>query len=138
MQSDNKKRVAFEECITIRHYEYQKDEEMEDKLGKDWLKTQDLTCREFSLPIEKGGCGGNWQVLQNKLDKLSEPCWKMIGMLRHSLYTCAKRLDDDDEDDWDEWDEWYEECQMSAEDKQTIIHHNETDKNVVFCFQEER
>lgn len=132
MQSDNKKRVSFEECITIRHYEYQKDEEMEDKLGKDWLKTQDLTCREFSLPIEKGGCGRNWQILQCKLNKLSEPCWKMIGMLRHSLYPCAKRLDEDD-------DEWDDEPKMSPEyyPKQSSIHSNEADADIVFYFQEE-
>ena len=132
MQSDNKKRVSFEECITIRHYEYQKDEEMEDKLGKDWLKTQDLTCREFSLPIEKGGCGRNWQILQCKLNKLSEPCWRMIGMLWHSLYPCAKRLDEDD-------DEWDDEHKMSPEyyPKQSSIHSNEADDDIVFYFQEE-
>jgi hypothetical protein len=93
-----KKRVAFEDNIMIRHYEYFREEEMEEKLGKDWQRTQDLTCREFMLPVEKGGCGRNWHVLQYKLDKLGEPCWRMIGMLWHSLHPCAKRLEEDSDD----------------------------------------
>jgi hypothetical protein len=94
-----KKRVAFEDNIMIRHYEYFREEEMEEKLGKDWQRTQDLTCREFTVPIEKGGCGRNWHVLQYKLDKLGEPCWRMIGMLWHSLHPCSKRLEEDSDDD---------------------------------------
>jgi hypothetical protein len=82
----------------IRHYEYFREEEMEEKLGKDWQRTQDLTCREFNVPIENGGCGRNWHVLQYKLDKLGEPCWRMIGMLWHSLHPCAKRLEEDSDD----------------------------------------
>ena len=93
-----KKRVSFEDNIMIRHYEYFREEEMEEKLGKDWQRTQDLTCREFTVPIEKGGCGRNWHVLQYKLDKLGEPCWRMIGMLWHSLHPCAKRLEEDSDD----------------------------------------
>ena len=93
-----KKRVSFEDNIMIRHYEYLRDEELEEKLGKDWQRTQDLTCREFAIPIEKGGCGRNWHVLQYKLDKLGEPCWRMIGMLWHSLHPCAKRLEEDSDD----------------------------------------
>lgn len=93
-----KKRVAFEDNIIIRHYEYFREEELEEKLGKDWQRTQDLTCREFTVPIEKGGCGRNWHVLQYKLDKLREPCWRMIGMLWHSLHPCAKRLEEDSDD----------------------------------------
>jgi hypothetical protein len=93
-----KKRVVFEDNIMIRHYEYFREEEMEEKLGKDWQRTQDLTCREFTVPIEKGGCGRNWHVLQYKLDKLGEPCWRMIGMLWHSLHPCSKRLEEDSDD----------------------------------------
>ena len=63
-------KVTFDECICIRHYEYDRDEEYEEKRGRDWQVTTDLTCREFKLPIEKGGCGGDWNVLQSKLDKL--------------------------------------------------------------------
>lgn len=101
-----KKRVAFEDNIMIRHYEYFREEEMEEKLGKDWQRTQDLTCREFTVPIEKGGCGRNWRVLQYKLDKLGEPCWRMIGMLWHSLHPCAKRLEEDSDDDSSSEDEY--------------------------------
>ena len=97
MQTINK-RVAFEDNIMIRHYEYFREEELEEKLGKDWQRTQDLTCREFTVPIEKGGCGRNWRVLQYKLDKLGEPCWRMIGMLWNSLHPCAKRLEEDSDD----------------------------------------
>ena len=88
------KRVKFQEAITIRHYEYSKNEELEDKLGKDWLRTQDLTCREFVLPIERGGCGKNWNILQQKLDDLVEPCWMMIGLLRHKLYPSSRKLNE--------------------------------------------
>ena len=79
---------------------------MEEKLGKDWQRTQDLTCREFTVPIEKGGCGKNWHVLQYKLDKLGEPCWRMIGMLWHSLHPCSKRLEEDSDDDGGSDDEY--------------------------------
>ena len=102
-----KKRVAFEDNIMIRHYEYFREEELEEKLGKDWQRTQDLTCREFTVPIEKGGCGRNWRVLQYKLDKLGEPCWRMIGMLWHSLHPCAKRLEEDSDDDSSSSEEEY-------------------------------
>jgi hypothetical protein len=101
-----KKRVAFEDNIMIRHYEYFREEELEEKLGKDWQRTQDLTCREFTVPIEKGGCGRNWRVLQYKLDKLGEPCWRMIGMLWHSLHPCAKRLEEDSDDGRSSEDEY--------------------------------
>lgn len=99
MMQTIKKRVAFEDNIMIRHYEYFREEELEEKLGKDWQRTQDLTCREFTVPVEKGGCGRNWHVLQYKLDKLREPCWRMIGMLWHSLHPCSKRLEEDSDDD---------------------------------------
>ena len=106
MMQTIKKRVAFEDNIMIRHYEYFREEELEEKLGKDWQRTQDLTCREFTVPIEKGGCGRNWRVLQYKLDKLGEPCWRMIGMLWHSLHPCSKRLEEDSDDGRSSEDEY--------------------------------
>jgi hypothetical protein len=157
-----KKRVAFEDNIMIRHYEYFREEELEEKLGKDWQRTQDLTCREFTVPIEKGGCGRNWRVLQYKLDKLGEPCWRMIGMLWHSLHPCAKRLEEDSDDGRSSEDEYiiddggsssesddYEdniaddktvcgnECDTSDDDddddKENIIHNDNDD--TIFQFQ---
>lgn len=111
-----KKRVAFEDNIVIRHYEYLREEEMEEKLGKDWQRTQDLTCREFSIPIEKGGCGRNWHVLQYKLDKLGEPCWRMIGMLWHSLHPCSKRLEEDSDDSRSSEEEYIVNDSSSSDD----------------------
>jgi hypothetical protein len=93
------KTVTFEECITIRYYEYERNEEDEEKKGKDWQRTVDLTCREFKLSIEKGGCGGNWNVLESKLDELEEPCWLLIGQLWQGLYRGAKRIEEEDSSD---------------------------------------
>ena len=136
-----KKRVAFEDNIMIRNYEYFREEEMEEKLGKDWQRTQDLTCREFTVPIEKGGCGRNWHVLQYKLDKLGEPCWRMIGMLWHSLHPCSKRLEEDSDDDSSSSDDYEGDitddktvCDIEAgnsdsdcDDKENNIHNDQDD-----------
>ena len=144
-----KKRVAFEDNIMIRHYEYFREEELEEKLGKDWQRTQDLTCREFTVPVEKGGCGRNWHVLQYKLDKLGEPCWRMIGMLWHSLHPCAKRLEEDSDDDSSSEDEYiiddggtsisssesdnYEDDTSDDDDKENVKQNEQDD--TVFNFQ---
>jgi hypothetical protein len=98
---------------------------MEEKLGKDWQRTQDLTCREFSMPIEKGGCGRNWHVLQYKLDKLGEPCWRMIGMLWHSLHPCAKRLEEDSDDGSSE-EEYIVDDSSSSDDYEDDITDDKT------------
>jgi hypothetical protein len=159
MMQTIKKRVAFEDNIMIRHYEYFREEELEEKLGKDWQRTQDLTCREFSIPIEKGGCGRNWHVLQYKLDKLGEPCWRMIGMLWHSLHPCAKRLEEDsdlgsssddeyivgDSSSSDDYEddiaddnavcEGGEDDDSDCDDKENIIHNGQDDSDSIFKFQ---
>lgn len=98
MASFNKKTVAFEECITIRYYEYDRDEEYVEKRGIDWQRTSDLTCREFKLPLENGGCGGDWNILQSKLDELEEPYWYLIGQLWNRLFPGVKRLEENDDD----------------------------------------
>tara|TARA_B110000285_G_C14515238_1_gene334093 strand:- start:27 stop:329 length:303 start_codon:yes stop_codon:yes gene_type:complete len=87
-------RVTFEECITIRYYEYNKKEDDEEKKGKDWQRTIDLTCREFKMPIEKGGCGGDWNILESKLDELEEPYWYLIGSLWKNIYKGKKRIEE--------------------------------------------
>ena len=97
-----KKMVSFDECITIRHYEYDRDEEYEEKRGRDWKITTDLTCREFILPIERGGCGGDWNVLQCKLDQLDEPYWFLIGQLWQRMYPGIRRIEEDEYDDEEE------------------------------------
>jgi hypothetical protein len=100
-----KKMVTFDECITIRHYEYDRNEEYEEKRGRDWQITTDLTCREFKLPIEKGGCGGEWDVLQCKLDQLEEPYWYLIGQLWQRMYPGIRRIEEEDDEEDDEEDE---------------------------------
>lgn len=94
MASFNKKIVTFNECITVWDYEYDPTKEKEDKKGCDWIRTQDLTCREFKLPEEKGGCGGDWNVLERKLDELAEPYWCLIGQLWQQLFPGEKRLEE--------------------------------------------
>jgi len=101
MTSFSKKTVTFEECITIRHYEYDRAEEDEEKKGRDWQRTADLTCREFKLPLENGGCGGDWNVLEMKLDELQEPYWYLIGQLWQRLFPCLKRIEEDSSDEED-------------------------------------
>ena len=92
----NDKHITFDECITIRHYDYDKDELFFEKKGKDWYTTFDLTCREFHISIEKGGCGGKWDILEKKLDALDEPAWYLIGQLWNKLYNNKKRIEEDD------------------------------------------
>ena len=94
MTSFIKKTVSFEECITIRHYEYDRDEEYKSKRGTDWQRTTDLICREFKVPIEKGGCGGDWNVLQSKLDELEEPYWYLIGQFWKKLHPSLIRIEE--------------------------------------------
>ena len=94
------RRVSFSENIsTVKCYEYFRDEDNEEKMGKDWQKTMDLTCREFFMPIEKGGCGRNWSILQEKIDELGEPCWRMIGQLWNRLFPNRRRLEEASDDD---------------------------------------
>ncbi len=96
MTSFTKKTVSFEECITIRYYDYDRDEDYIEKRGVDWQRTSDLIYRDFKLPLENGGCGGNWNVLQNKLDELEEPYWYLIGQLWNRLFPGVKRLEETD------------------------------------------
>ena len=99
-----KKVVTFEEDITIRYYEYDKVEEYEEKKGRNWQETTNLICREFKVPLENGGCGGDWNVLQTKLDKLEEPYWYLIGQLWQRLFPCIKRIEEwsSDEDEYED------------------------------------
>lgn len=85
-----KKRVSFDDCITIRHYDFERDVDMVEKSGENWLETRDLVCREFFMPVELGGCGCKWHILEHKLNALKEPCWRMIGMLWNRLYPFSK------------------------------------------------
>ena len=69
-------------------------EEYEAKKGLDWQRTWDLTCREFTLSIESGGCGCKWGVLQSKLDELEEPDWCLIGQLWQQLFPFQRRIEE--------------------------------------------
>ncbi len=66
----------------------------ENKIGKDWQETFDLAFREFNLAIEKGGCGGVWEVFDRKVCKLEEPDYCLIGQKWRSLYGNEKRLEE--------------------------------------------
>ena len=96
------KKVTFSTILTtVKEYEYNRVEDKAEKMGKDWQKTQDLIYREFNCPIEDGGCGNKWQILETKLDYLDEPCWQMIGQLWNRLYPCSKRIEESDDDNSD-------------------------------------
>jgi len=93
-----KKTVTFAECISTTHeYEYDKTEDEYIKKGNNWIETVDLTCREFNQPISKGGCGGEWNILECKLGQLEEPYWCMIGQLWSRLHPNSKRIEEDNE-----------------------------------------
>ena len=36
------RRVSFDECITIRHYEFDRETDMAEKSGNNWQETQEL------------------------------------------------------------------------------------------------
>ena len=94
MSSFDIKKVSFDECITIRHYEYDKDEELKAKKGCDWQRTSDLIHREFSQSKTKGGCGNDWCLFQQKLDEIEEPDWCLVGQLWRQLYQNKKRIEE--------------------------------------------
>ena len=101
MMTSSPRHVSFDDCITIRHYYFDYVSDMAEKSGTDWQETHDLVCREFTLPVEEGGCGNNWHILESKLNELSEPCWRMIGMLWNQLFPRSKRLEEDSSDEED-------------------------------------
>jgi hypothetical protein len=61
-------------------------------------ETTDLLYREFRVPVEKGGCGGQWSVLETRLSFLVEPDWCMIGQFWRTLYGDAPRISEDNID----------------------------------------
>jgi len=130
------RRVSFSENIsTVKCYEYFRDDDNEEKMGKDWQKTLDLTCREFFLPIEKGGCGGKWLIFQQKVDELSEPCWRMIGQLWNRLFPNRKRLEEDsDEEDYDSDVESTTAICACVDDSDINSDSDSEDDNIVFSF----
>lgn len=68
-------------------------------LGKDWQRTTDLVYREYSLPVEQGGCGGDWALLEDKLHELEEPYWAVIGELRGRVQNSNGDSPEDDDCD---------------------------------------
>ena len=56
------------------------------------METSNLCNREFNVPAIQGGSGGDWLVLQAKLDLLVEPDWSMIGSLWRMLHGDAPRI----------------------------------------------
>lgn len=70
----------------------------ENKIGKDWQQTFDLAFREFNLTIEKGGCGGLWEVFEKKVFELEEPDYCLVGQKWRSLYGNEKRVEEKEMD----------------------------------------
>ena len=136
------RRVSFSENIsTVKCYEYLRDDDNEEKMGKDWQRTMDLTCREFFMPIEKGGCGGKWMVFQEKVDELGEPCWRMIGQLWNRLFPNRKRLEEESDDESDD-ESNVAVCMCVDESDIESDYDNDSDNvvdnNVVFSFYERK
>ena len=90
------KQVAFSDCIsTTEYYEIDKTKEYDVKRGIGWQQTTDLIYREFRMPVTRCGCGGDWKVLERKLDEIEEPYWELIGGLWSTLHPGKKRLEED-------------------------------------------
>jgi len=68
----------------------------EDQIGKNWQQTFDLVFREFNLPIQKGGCGGIWKILEEKISQLEEPDFCLIGQKWRELYGEKKRKEEEE------------------------------------------
>ena len=58
-------------------------------------ETRDLCMRDFARPISRGGCGSDWQLLENKLHQIDYPCWTLIGNLWNVLHGDAPRFDEE-------------------------------------------
>jgi len=52
---------------------------IEEIIGTDWGLTFDLCYREFTLPLENGGCNSNYDLLVQKVYKLEDPCLYYLG-----------------------------------------------------------
>lgn len=70
----------------------------ENKIGKNWQQTFDLIYTKFELPVEKGGCGGEWKVLERQVHQLEEPDFCLLGQKWNSLYGLQKRKDEEEEE----------------------------------------
>lgn len=68
----------------------------ENKVGKDWQKTFDLIYREFETPLEKGGCDGKWEHLEEKLSQLEEPDFCLIGQFWRQRHGGKKRTEEEE------------------------------------------
>lgn len=89
------KHVTFADSIsTTKIYEIERSKEYGIKRGEGWQQTTDLIYREFRIPVMRGGCGGDWKVLERKLDEIEEPYWELIGGLWATLHPGKKRLEE--------------------------------------------
>ena len=89
------KHVTFADSIsTTKIYEIERSKEYGIKRGEGWQQTTDLIYREFRIPVIRGGCGGDWKVLESKLDEIEEPYWELIGGLWATLHPGKKILEE--------------------------------------------
>ena len=70
----------------------------ENKIGKNWQQTFDLVYREFHLPVDKGGCDGEWSILEKKVYQLEEPDFCVLGQKWRSMYGKQKRKEEKEMD----------------------------------------
>jgi len=61
------------------------------QIGNDWQLTHDILFREFKQPVDKGGCGSNWDLLEERLGKVEDPYFSIIGQFWRMLYGEAPR-----------------------------------------------
>ena len=60
-------------------------------IGTGWRETLNLVTREFYLPLDKNGCGGNWEIFEKKINLIEEPDYSLIGLLWKQLNGFKKR-----------------------------------------------
>jgi len=85
-----------EELVTIQYIFQDTDERFIERKAKDYRKTYELADK-FSLPLNIGGCDGNWHLFQEKVDILEEPDWSCIGRIWCNVYGKKHRFEEEDE-----------------------------------------
>ena len=50
--------------------------------------------REFRQPLERGGCGAQWGVLEERVRELPEPDWALVGQLWYALHPGEPRVEE--------------------------------------------
>ena len=85
-----------EELVTIQYIYQDTNERFIERKAKDYRTTYEL-ANKFSLPLDIGGCDGNWHIFQENVDILEEPDWSCIGRMWCNVYGKKHRFEEDED-----------------------------------------